>query len=102
MVVCESIRERNYRLIKKELFIWAYPTRQAALTISSEFSSTPCTASVPYFSAFSFSFYSISAIQVPLQRQQQATAVITVAIFELSLLGRIARSNKSNNMIRRI
>ena len=55
-----------------------------------------------YFAAFSFGFYSISAIQVPLQRQQQATAVITVAIFELLLLGWIARSNKSDNVIRQV
>ena len=55
---------------------------------------------MPYFGAFSFGFYSVSAIHVPLQ--QQAIAVITVAIFELLLLGRIARSNKSNNVIRQI
>ena len=34
-----------------------------------------------------------------LQRQQQATAVITLAIFEL---GWIMRSNKSDNVIRQI
>ena len=73
-----------------------------ALTISFDFSSTPRTASMPYFGAFSFGFYCVSASQVPLQRQQQATAVITVAIFELLLLGWIARSNKSDNVIRRI
>ena len=32
-------------------------------------------------------FYSVSSIQVPLQQQQVATDVITVAIFELLLLG---------------
>ena len=57
---------------------------------------------MPYFGTFSFGFYSVSAIQVPLQRQQQVTAVTTVAIFELLLLGRIARGNKSDNVIRQI
>jgi len=35
---------------------------------------------MPHFGAFSFGFYNVSAIQVPLQRQQVATAAITVAI----------------------
>ena len=56
------------------------PIRRAALTISFNFSSTPRTASMPHFGAFSFGFYNVSAIQVPLQRQQVATAAITVAI----------------------
>ena len=52
---------------------------------------------MPYFGPFLFGFYSVSAIQVSLQQQQQVTAVITVAIFELLLLGWIVRSNKSDN-----
>jgi len=57
---------------------------------------------MPYFGAFSCGFYSISAIQVPLQRQQVVTAAITVAIFELLLLGRITWNNKNDNVIRQI
>ena len=47
-------------------------------------------------------FYSVSSIQVPLQRQQVATDVITVAIFELLLLGWSRSIINSNNMIRQI
>ena len=57
---------------------------------------------MPYFGAFLFGFYSVAAIEVALQRQQVATAVITVAIVELLLLGRIRRNNKSDNVIRQI
>ena len=66
------------------------------------FSSTPCTTSMPYFGAFSFGLYSVSTIQVPLQRQQVTTAAITVAIFELLLLWQIALNNKNDNVIRQI
>ena len=57
---------------------------------------------MPYFSAFLFGFYNVSAIQVPLQQQQVAKAVIAVAIFELLFLGWIARNIKSDNVIRQI
>ena len=49
------------------------------------------TASMPYFGTFLFPFHSVSSIQVPLQWQQVATAVITVA--ELLLLGGIVQNN---------
>ena len=38
-------------------------------------------------STFSLHFYSVSAIQVPSQRQQVVTTVTTVGIFKLMLLG---------------
>ena len=37
-------------------------------------------ASMPYFGAFSFHFYSVSTISVALQRHKVATTVTTVAI----------------------
>ena len=63
----------------------------AALTISFNF---PAHHSfMPYFGAFSFGFYNVSSIQVPLQQQQVVTAEIIVAIFQLLLLGWIVQNN---------
>ena len=60
---------------------WLYRHMILVLTFQASTQQVLCCTSV-CFGTFWFGFYSVSSIQVPLQRHQLATAVITVAIFE--------------------